>query len=82
MSEQRKKYKDMSKEEIDKEYMCCLLNSLSEEKLQDFLIVAKAFVSGDFSSMPKSYWEFVLKDEKASEEEKEKAREALLEKTA
>lgn len=80
MSEQRKKYADMSKEEIEKEYIMCLLSCLSDEKLDMMLTVAKALTENDYDSMPESALEFFASDEKSSEETKEKARIALAKK--
>lgn len=80
MSEQRKKYKDMSKEEIEKEYIMCLLSRLSDEKLDMMLTVAKAMTDDNYDIMPESALEFFASDEKSSEETKEKARIALAKK--
>ncbi len=80
MSEQRKKYKDMSKEEIEKEYIMCMLSRLSDEKLDLLLTVARALTDDSYDNMPESALEFFASDEKSSEETKEKARIALAKK--
>ncbi len=79
MSEQRKKYKDMSKEEIEKEYIMCMLSNLSDEELDMMLTVAKAMTDDNYDIMPESALEFFASDEKASET-REKARIALAKK--
>lgn len=80
MSEQRKKYQDMSKEEIEKEYIMCMLSNLSDEKLDLMLMLARALTDNNYDNMPESALEFFASDEKASEETKEKARIALAKK--
>lgn len=80
MSEKRKKYSEMNREEINQEYLRCLLSRLSKEELRMFLEVAIAISEDNYDKMPEPALEFFALRENASEEEKTRARIALAKK--
>ena len=55
----------MSKEEIEKEYIMCMLSNLSDEKIDLMLTVARALTDNNYDNMPESALEFFASDEKA-----------------